>query len=109
MNEETGVFEGSGNVYADLGLADADELYMRAKIGVQVLNILKERHLKQREVADLLGIVQPDVSLLMRGRFNRFSTEKLLDFLKRLDQEVILVINSRSHHHQHQAGISLPL
>jgi len=95
MSERIEFYEGSGNIFADLGLADADELYTRAKIGFQVLAILKERNLKQREAAELLQIKQPDISLLMRGRFNRFSTEKLLDFLKSLNQEVTLIIRNR--------------
>ena len=108
MSEEIEIHEGSGNVFADLGLEDADELYTRAKIGVQVLTIIKERKLKQREAAELLDIKQPDVSLLMRGRFNRFSTERLLDFLKRLNQEVTLLIRSRDASTQ-QHGVRLSL
>jgi predicted XRE-type DNA-binding protein len=109
MNEEAvEVYEGSGNVFADLGLEDAEGLYTRAKIGFQVLTILQDRKLKQREIAALLNIKQPDVSLLMRGRFNHFSTERLLDFLKKLDQEVTLLICSRDASGQRQ-GIVLPL
>ncbi|NJL60722.1 MAG: XRE family transcriptional regulator [Methylacidiphilales bacterium] len=85
------IFEQScGNVFADLGLEDADELFTRGKIGIQVLRILKQRHLKQREISELLGIPQPEVSHLMKGEFQRFSEGKLLNFLKRLDTEVIL-------------------
>lgn len=85
--------EGSGNVYADLGLIDADELYARSQIGFGVYKILKDRKLKQREIADLLKISQPEVSHLMNGHFSRFATDKLLDFLKRLDQKVTIQIS----------------
>jgi predicted XRE-type DNA-binding protein len=85
--------ESSGNVFADLGLADADELLIRAKIGFHVYNLLKARSLKQREIADLLKIKQPEVSHLMNGHFNRFTTDKLLDFLKRLDRKVTIQIS----------------
>jgi predicted XRE-type DNA-binding protein len=84
--------ESSGNVFADLGFDDADEMLMRGKIGIQVLRLLKSRKLKQREAAELLGILQPEVSHLMRGEFQRFSEGKLLMFLKRLDTEVTLHI-----------------
>jgi predicted XRE-type DNA-binding protein len=84
--------EGSGNVFADLGLTDADELYARAQIGFGVYKILQDKSLKQREIADLLGIPQPEVSHLMNGHFSRFTTDKLLDFLKRLDQKVTIKI-----------------
>lgn len=78
--------EGSGNVYADLGMEDADELFARARLGYCVYKILETQKLKQREIAALLGISQPDVSHLMNGHFSRFTTDKLLDFLKRLNR-----------------------
>ncbi len=62
-----------------------------------MLKILQSRRLKQREMANLLGITQAEVSHLMNGHFNRFTTDKLLDFLKRLDQKVIIQV---SHHHE---------
>ena len=84
--------EGSGNVFADLGLADSDELYARAQIGFGVYKILRSKNLKQREIADLLRIPQPEVSHLMNGHFSRFTTDRLLDFLKRLDRKVTIKI-----------------
>ena len=84
--------EGSGNVFADLGLDDADELLTRAQIGFQVYRLLKSRKLKQREIAALLSIAQPDVSHLMNGHYSRFTADKLLDFLRRLEQKVTIHI-----------------
>lgn len=84
--------EGSGNVFADLGLTDADELYARAQIGFGVYEILRSKNLRQREIAALLEIPQPEVSHLMNGHFSRFTTDKLLDFLKRLDRKVTIKI-----------------
>ncbi|PSB04960.1 helix-turn-helix domain-containing protein [Merismopedia glauca] len=94
MTEEPVFEESSGNVFADLGLADADELFARGKIGIQVIRLLKQRHLKQREISELLGISQPEVSHLMNGEFQRFSEGKLLMFLKRLDTEITLHLRS---------------
>jgi predicted XRE-type DNA-binding protein len=94
--------EGSGNVFADLGLADADELFARAQIGFYVFKILKDKELKQRDIAALLGIAQPDVSHLMNGHFSRFTTDKLLDFLKRLDQKVTIQISAHKHGEPYQ-------
>jgi predicted XRE-type DNA-binding protein len=88
---------GSGNVFKDLGLKDADQLLARAQIGFHVYKILEAKQLKQREVAEVLGIAQPDVSHLMNGRFSRFTTDKLLDFLKRLDRKVTIEV---SRHHK---------
>lgn len=84
--------EGSGNVFADLGLEDADELLTRARIGFHVYTLLKRQKLKQREMATLLGVAQPEVSHLMNGHFSRFTADKLLEFLRRLDQKVIIQI-----------------
>jgi predicted XRE-type DNA-binding protein len=89
--------ESSGNVFADLGLKDSGELYARAQIGVHVFKILKEKKLKQREISAILGIAQPDVSHLMNGHFSRFTTDKLLDFLKRLNRKVRIEV---SRHHK---------
>ena len=87
--------EGSGNVFADLGLKDADQLLARAQIGYHIFKILKDGKLKQREIADVLGIAQPDVSHLMNGHFSRFTTDKLLDFLRRLDRKVTIEVSRR--------------
>jgi predicted XRE-type DNA-binding protein len=84
--------EGSGNVFADLGLEAADELLTRARIGFHVYTLLKRGKRKQREIATLLGIAQPDVSHLMNGHYSRFTADKLLDFLRRLDQKVTIHI-----------------
>ena len=84
---------GSGNVFADLGLKDADQLLARAQIGFHVFKILEEKKLKQREIAAILGIAQSDVSHLMNGHFSRFTTDKLLDFLKRLDRKVSIEVS----------------
>ena len=81
---ETNFEEGSGSVFADLGLEDADELLARAKIGFRVYELIKDKKLKQKEIVSLLGIKQPEVSHLMNGHFNLFTTDKLLDYLKRL-------------------------
>src|SRR6202162_2624483 len=89
--------EGSGNVFTDLGLRNADRLLARAQIGFHVFKILEDQKLKQREIADVLGIAQSDVSHLMNGHFSRFTTDKLLGFLKRLDQKVKIEV---SRHHK---------
>ena len=90
---KTAFEEGSGNVFADLGLEDADELLARAKIGFHVYQILKQKKLPQREIASLLGIKQPEVSHLMNGHFSRFTTDKLLDFLRTLERKVTIRIS----------------
>jgi predicted XRE-type DNA-binding protein len=85
--------ESCGNVYADLGLKEADELVVRAQVGFHVYKILAAKKLKQREIAARLGIAQPYVSHLMNGHFSCFTTDKLFDFLKRLDRKVTISIS----------------
>jgi predicted XRE-type DNA-binding protein len=95
MNTEPKFINGSGNIFTDLELDDADELFTRGKIGIQVIRLLKQRNLKQREIGELLRISQPEVSHLMNGEFQRFSDGKLISFLKRLDAEITLHIRDR--------------
>ncbi len=94
--------EGSGNVFADLGLRDANQHLARAQMGFHVFSILKEQKLKQREIADILDIAQPDVSHLMNGHFSRFTTDKLLDFLKRLDYKVTIEVSRHNEGEPYQ-------
>jgi predicted XRE-type DNA-binding protein len=106
--EETEFEEGSGNVFADLGLDDSDELFARAKIGFHVYQILEKKKLAQREIAAMLGIKQPEVSHLMNGHFSRFTTDKLLDFLKRLERKVTIRISAHKPGEPYQeVGFSL--
>jgi predicted XRE-type DNA-binding protein len=91
-DEKVEIYESSGNIFTDLELKNAEELYARAHIGIEVLRILEERKLKQKEIGKLLDIRQSEVSHLMNGHFNRFSEGKLLGFLKKLDREITLVI-----------------
>ena len=83
----------SGNVFADLGLADAGELYTRAALGSQVVMALKENAYTQAEASRVLGLKQPEVSALMCAKFQRFSQERLISFLNKLDLKVTIKIS----------------
>jgi len=86
---------GSGNIFADLGLKDADELLTRAKLGHTVRMILEKRGLKQKEISELLKINQSEVSKLMNGKYHLFSEGRLFGFLNKLDQKVTVLISPR--------------
>jgi predicted XRE-type DNA-binding protein len=86
---------GSGNVFADLGLDDADELLTRAQLGHSVRMILEKKKLKQREIARLLGIDQAEVSKLMNGQYHLFAEGRLFGFLNKLDKKVTVQITPR--------------
>lgn len=87
--------EDSGNVVSDFGSEDACDLSVRALLGYCVFKILEEKKLKQQEIAELHGMAQPDISYLMNGHFSRFTADKLLNFLKRLNRKVIIRISPR--------------
>ena len=83
---------GSRNVFKDLGMPNAEEHFVKAQLVFKIDTLMKERHLKQIEAADLLRIKQPDVSKMLRGEFRQFSVERLLRFLVALDQDVEIVV-----------------
>jgi len=83
---------GSGNVFKDIGVPNAEEHLVKAQLVFKIDTIMKGRGLKQVEAADLFGIKQPDVSKMLRGEFRQFSVERLLRFLVALDQDVEIVV-----------------
>ena len=92
----TEVEAGSGNVvFADLGYADARSRRLKVELAMEVNRILGELGLAQDRAAKLLGIRQPHVSDLVRYRLNRFSVERLMDFLTRLGRDVEIRIAPR--------------
>jgi predicted XRE-type DNA-binding protein len=86
------VFEGSDNIFADIGLPNAEEHYLKATLVLTIDKLMKARRLKQVEAARLFGVKQPDVSKMLRGDFKQFSVERLLRFLVALGQDVEIVI-----------------
>ena len=93
--KQTDVHPGSGNVFADLGYPDAKERRLKVELALEVNRILDERGFAQRQAAKLLGLRQPHVSELGRYRLNRFSVERLMDFLTRLGKDVEIRIAAR--------------
>jgi predicted XRE-type DNA-binding protein len=83
---------GSGNVFEDLGIPNAEEHLVKAQLVFKIDTIMKDRGLKQAEAADLLRVKQPDVSKMLRGDFRQFSVERLLRFLVALNQDVEIVV-----------------
>lgn len=87
-----GVHISSGNVFADIGLPDPDEHLAKAKLAGMICELIKADGLSQKSAAKRLGIDQPKVSALMRGKLRDFSTDRLMRFLTLLDQDVIITI-----------------
>jgi len=86
------VTEGSGNVFADLGLPDAADRQTKTRLAMAVNEVLKERRVKQMDAAGLLHIPQSKVSALANYRLDHFSVEKLISFLNLLERDVEIVI-----------------
>lgn len=86
---------GPGNVFEALGLPDSDELMAKTKLAAQISSIIHHRHLTQAAAAEVLGISQPRVSDLVRGRLDRFSLVSLLQFLLALDRDVEIVVRKK--------------
>ena len=78
----------SGNVFADLGLPNADEHLVKAEIVLGIADRVKTKSLTQAQVAKLIGLAQPDVSKLLRGHFAGYSFERLFGFLRALGNDV---------------------
>lgn len=90
---------GSGDVFQDLGFADAGERKLRVQLAMRINDLLKERKLAQAAAADIFGIPQPHVSELRHYKLRRFSSERLLHFITLLDKDVEIVIRPKAANH----------
>ena len=84
--------KGSGNIFADLGLPNAEEHQLEAALVVQLKRLMAERNLTQVATAKLIRLKQPDLSKVLRGDFRLVSVEKLMRVLTALDQDVEITV-----------------
>jgi predicted XRE-type DNA-binding protein len=84
--------ESSGNVYADLGLADAEEMLVKAQLASKIGEIIKGRRWTQQQAAEVLGMTQPKLSNLLRGQFRGVSEAKMLECLAKLGRDVKIIV-----------------
>ncbi|MGI8856336.1 MAG: helix-turn-helix domain-containing protein [Thermomicrobiales bacterium] len=96
MSGKITIIEGSGNVFADLGLPNAEERKTKADLAYQIGTIITDRGLTQVQAGDLLGIEQPHVSNLVRGRLSGFSVERLMEFLTALGRDVEIIVRPKA-------------
>ncbi|HYW13105.1 MAG TPA: helix-turn-helix transcriptional regulator [Longimicrobium sp.] len=94
MTKPIEVYESSGNVFADLGLPDADERYAKAMISRLIAKAIEARGLTQVEAAELLDTTQPKVSAVVRGQLAGFSMDRLFRFLTALEMNVRVDVQS---------------
>lgn len=94
--------QSSGNVYADLGVPDAEEMLVKARLAAKIGEIIKHRHLTQQQAAAILGMPQSKISNMLRGNFRGISEAKMLACLNRLGRDIEIVV--RKAPRSQQAG-----
>ena len=90
---------GTGDVFQDLGFADAGERNLRVQLAMRLNDLITERKLTQTAAAEIFGIPQPNVSELRNFKLSRFSSERLLHFITQLDRDVEIVIRPKAANH----------
>src|SRR3990172_7071313 len=90
------VTRGSGNVFADLGLPDADKLKIKSGLVIEITKAVRKLGLTQQEAAKRMGITQPKLSGMMRGDFSNLSERKLMDCLNRLGYDIEIKVKPAS-------------
>ena|SRR5205823_4337238 len=94
------VEKSQGNVFADLGLPEAEDRLVKAALARKISEIITKRHLSQVEAAELLRIDQPKISALVRGRLTGFSLDRLMRFLNILGRDVQIVVKAKPRRRQ---------
>ena len=94
---------GTGDVFKDLGFADAQERRLRTELALRLNDLIKERKLTQSAAAAIFGIAQSHVSELRNFKLRRFSSERLLHFITQLDRDVEILIRPKAA--DHAAGL----
>jgi predicted XRE-type DNA-binding protein len=97
------VEEGSGNIFADIGLPNPEERTAKADLAIRIAETIRARRLTQARAAHILKIDQPKISRLLRGQLSGFPTERLMHFLTLLGRDVEISVEPapRSHRQGH--------
>ena len=107
MTEEINVQKSSGNVFTDLGLANPDELLLKSELVRQIGKIITQQNITQVEAAQLLGIDQPKISSLMKGKLSGFSTERLFRFLNALGCDVEITVKNKKSNYEAKTKVCI--
>ena len=102
MARRTKIEAAGENIFADLGLPDADTHLLKAQIVSEIYRLAKERRLTQHEAGARMGISQPEVSRLFKGNFREYSIERLMGFLTGFDRDVEIIV--RPHKRSRKTG-----
>jgi predicted XRE-type DNA-binding protein len=99
------VHESSFNLFADLGLPDADVHFLKAQIVSELYRLVDERKLTQAKAGSLMGVSQPEVSRLFKGSFREYSIDRLMTFLTAFDRDVEIVSRPSVRGHGERGSI----
>jgi len=92
MKRKASVTAGSGNIFADLNLPDAETHFLKAQIVSEIYRLIMERKLTQVQAGKRMRISQPEVSRMLKGHFREYSIDRLMDFLTTFDRDVEIVV-----------------
>ena len=92
MTRKVKVEMGSGNIFADLGLPDAEAHFLKAQIVSEIYRLTHERKLTQSQAGERMGVSQPEVSRLFKGNFREYSVDRLMGFLTVFDRDIEIVV-----------------
>lgn len=92
MSDDIEIVKGSGNVFRDLGVADADVRHMKAGLAAEIIGILDKRKLSVRRAAKLTGVDPSDISKIRNAELSRFTIDRLVKIINRMDRHVDVVI-----------------
>jgi len=96
VNDNNDATLSSGNVFADLGLANPEEELLKATLVREIRGIIRRRNLTQAQAAELIGLKQPDISAIVTGRTGKFSLDRLVRCLNKLDYRVEVVVRQKT-------------
>ncbi len=95
MSRKVKIVRGSENIFADLGLPDAEAHFLKAQIMAEIYRLTKELKLTQSQAGNLMGISQPEVSRMFKGTFREYSIDRLMGFLTAFDRDVEILVHPR--------------
>ncbi len=92
MKRKANITAGSGNIFVDLNLPDAETHFLKAQIVSEIYRLTEERKLTQIQAGTRMGISQPEVSRMFKGHFREYSIDRLMEFLTTFDRDVEIVV-----------------
>jgi predicted XRE-type DNA-binding protein len=105
MNDDFELIRGSGNVFRDFGRVNAGVEHARAILAAEIIRTLDERGLSTREAEKLTGVAHSEFSRIRNARLERFTLDRMIAILGRLDEDVEVTVTFRSRSHAVQEGL----